>query len=196
MSDRFFFPLIILAGLFIGSYAFNYGRGDLPQGSVSGTRNESSDVMINGANLNRIINRGMYQTRISAIDDQNYLLTIISGSGSESPNPELGPHFRLAADVEQAFQGKTIEITVRARPAPSDPAHIMMLNYSAGPAGDSGWKEFELAPEFSDYKFTVDVPKRFGPQGVDYLGIRPKYAGFFQSIAIESVMLQLKPESP
>ncbi len=196
MSDRFFFPLIILVGIFIGTYAFNYGRSDLPQGSVSGSGDTSNDVVISGAELNRIINRGLYQTRMLAIGDEDYILTIVSGSGSESPNPELGPHFRLAADVEHTFQGKTIEVTVKARPASSDPAHILMLNYSAGPAGDSGWKEFELTPEFSDYTFTFDVPKRFGPQGVDYLGLRPKYAGFYQTIAIESVTIRLKTESP
>ena len=195
MSDRFFFPLIILAGICIGAYAFNYGRGDLPQGSVSGAGTSSNEVIIKGADLNRIINKGLYQTRMSSSGEENYFLTIISGSGAELPNPEQGPHYRLAADVEHMFQGKTIEVTVRARPASSDPAHILLLNYSAGPAGDSGWKEFKLSPEFSDYKFTFDVPTRFGPQGVDYLGLRPKYAGFFQAIAIESVTIRLTSES-
>lgn len=195
MSDRFFFPLVIIIGLCIGAYAFNFGRGELPKGSVSGIGNEANDVLIQGADLNRIINNGLYQTRIMTRNDENYLLRILSGSGSESPNPKRGPHFRLSADVEQTFQGKTIEITVKARPAATDPAHIILLNYSAGPAGDSGWKEFELTPDFSEYRFSFEVPKRFGPQGVDYLGIRPKYAGFLQAIEVESIAIQLKSET-
>jgi hypothetical protein len=159
MRDRLFFPLAGLLVLLMVGLAVQPGIGRLPTGSVAGDGTNYDRIVIEGAYLNKVIAGGDARTRLLRTPDRSYLLDISAEAGALMDAPELGPHFRLAPDLEVQFSGRKIRITVRARPAPDQGATQMRVNYSAGRVGESGWKQFDLQPDFTDFSFEYDVPE-------------------------------------
>ena len=146
-------------------------------------------ITIEGDYLHKVFAGGNAKTELVDGPDNKTLLYIEAETGALRDEPELGPHFRLAADIEAQFSGKTVRITVRARPADDRGAMQIAMNYSAGRVGESGWRIFDLKPEFSDLSFDYDVPRIEGDQGVDYLGIRPVVPNKSRAVLIERITL-------
>lgn len=189
MRDRFFFPLAALITLVMVFLAVQPGVGRLPTGAVAGDGMNYNRIVIDGPYLNKVMAGGEADVRLIR-EDGKHLLYIEAGADKLAAAPELGPHFRLAADIEMQFSGRRIRATVRARPADTRGAHQIELNYSAGRVGDSGWQVFDLQPGFSDVSFEYDVPAIQGEQGVDYVGLRPVVPEKSRAIIVESITLQ------
>lgn len=193
MRDRIFFPL---AGLLVGLMVFvalQPGIGQLPTGAVAGDGVNYDRIVIEGRYLNKVIAGGEARTRLLRTQDKGYVLQIDADADALADAPELGPHFRLAPDIEVQFSGRKIRATVRARPADDQGAMEIKVNYSAGRVGESGWQVFALQPGFSDFSFEYDVPVVSGEQGVDYLAVRPVVPAKRRSIFIESIVLERLP---
>ncbi|MEL6245177.1 MAG: hypothetical protein AAFQ85_07510 [Pseudomonadota bacterium] len=190
MSDRLFFPLAALLALGLVALGLQPALGALPSGSVSGGGTDYSEVTLEGADLNRIIGGGESDIDLIARGEDDYVLRIETGIDNMDQLVEEGPHFRLAADLENVFQGRTLEVTVRARPADEAGARAFVVNYYAGQVGESGWQRFLLTPDFEDHTFALEVPLRIGPQGVDFLGVRPSTLDKPRAILIERVTLR------
>jgi hypothetical protein len=192
MRDHFFFPLAaLLAGMFV-FLAILPGFGRLPDGPMAGDGVNYDRIVIEGPNLNRIIAGGHAVTRLLR-EDEKYLLYIEEAEDALSEIPELGPHFRLAADIELQFSGRLVRVTIRARPADIRGAEEIMVNYAAGRTGESGWQVLGLQPDFSDVGFEYRVPPVRGEQGLDYLGIRPVVPDKSRAVIIERVILERLP---
>lgn len=190
MRDRLFFPLAGLLVLLMVGLAVQPGIGQLPTGSVAGDGMHYDRIVIDGAYLNKVIAGGDARTRLLRTADRGYLLEISAEADALLEAPEQGPHFRLAPDIEVQFSGRKIRVTVRARPAADQGAMQIRVNYSAGRAGESGWKQFDLQPGFTDFTFDYDVPVASGEQGVDYIAVRPVVPEKRRGILVESIVLE------
>jgi hypothetical protein len=190
MRDRFFFPAaLVVVGLMV-FFAIRPAIGALPTGTVTGDGTHYDKIVVEGDYLHKIYAGGNAKTELIDGPDGQPLLMIEADAGALRDEPELGPHFRLAADIEIQFAGQTIRTIVRARPADDKGAVQLALNYSAGRVGESGWKIFDLKPGFEDFSFDYDVPMIEGDQGVDYLGIRPVVPEKSRALIIERVTFE------
>lgn len=190
MRDKVFFPLALLLAVVMVLVAVWPGIGRLPSGPVTGDGANYERVTVEGAYLNKVLAGGDAITELVRDKSGTYLLYIRSDAETLGPDPEEGPHFRLASDLEQQFSGMRIRVTVRMRPADTQGAMQAKVNYSTGRSGDSGWQMFDLVPEFSDFSFEYSVPVRSGEQGYDYLGIRPVVPSKERAILVERIVFE------
>ena len=192
MRDRIFYPLaLLLAGLIV-FLAVRPALGALPTGPVSVGDGQYSTVTVEGTQLNRIETGG--EARIELVREQGATwLQIETAAGTLSDDPQLGPHFPLAADLERQFSGFEMTITVRARPGDPPGATQMRVNYSTGREGESDWQVFDLKPDFDDYSFVYKVPVKTGENGLDYLAIRPVTPDKTRNLLIERVTFERGP---
>lgn len=189
MNDRVFFSSALLLAMLLVLLALQPAAGALPSGSVSGGDTDYSEITVTGRDLNRVVAGG--ESRITLIGDgDNRVLRIETQAGILTEDPVKGPHFRMAADLENVFQKQTLEITVRAKPAARYGAEEFIANYTTGKDGESGWTRFDMVPQFADYAFEYRVPPRGLDHGVDYLAIRPVTPEKRRAIEIESITLR------
>lgn len=193
MRDRIFFPLAGLLVILMVILALQPGVGRLPTGAVAGDGVNYDRIVIEGPYLNKVIAGGEARTKLLRTPERGYMLQIDAEVDALADAPELGPHFRLAPDLEVQFSGQTLRVTVRARPSADQGAMEMQVNYSAGRVGESGWKKFALQPDFADYSFDYEVPVASGEQGVDYIAVRPVVPEKRRSIQIERITLDRLP---
>lgn len=193
MRDVLFFPLagtLVLLMVFLG---LQPGIGRLPTGAVAGDGINYDRIVIEGRYLNKIIAGGDARTRLIRTPDKGYMLRIEAEADALADSPELGPHFRLAPDIEMQFSGQRIRCTVRVRPAEEQGAVEAKASYSAGRAGESGWQTFSLEADFADFSFEYDVPEVVGEQGVDYVAVRPVVPEKRRAILVERITLERLP---
>ncbi len=193
MQDRLFFPLAGALVVLMIFLALQPGIGRLPTGAVAGDGVNYDRIVIEGRYLNKVIAGGDAQTRLIRTTQKSYVLQIIADVDALADSPELGPHFRLAPDIETQFSGRRIRCTIRVRPAEEQGAMEVKANYSAGRAGESGWQTFALQPGFTDFSFEYDVPVVVGDQGVDYVAVRPVVPEKRRAILVERITLERLP---
>ncbi len=190
LRDRLFFPLAILLAAALVALAISPALGQNPTGAVTGDGVDYDRVVIEGDYLHKVYAGGDAITKVQRGPDGREQLLIQALMGVLDETPELGPHFRLAADIEQQFSGRTVRVIVRAKPAPDRGATQMQINYSAGRVGESGWKVFDLKPDFSDFAFDTKVPVIEGDQGFDYVAIRPVVPEKSRAILVERITIE------
>lgn len=193
MRDRIFFPLAGLLVILMVFVALQPGIGRLPTGAVAGDGVNYDRIVVEGRHLNKVIAGGDARTGLLRTPESGYLLQIRVEALALAGAPELGPHFRLAPDIEVQFSGRKIRVTVRARPADDKGAMELQVNYSAGRVGESGWQKFALQPGFTDFAFEYDVPVATGEQGVDYLAVRPVVPEKERGVLIERITIERLP---
>ena len=188
MSDRLFFPLILIAAVILALLAVREDKGRLPTGPVGGADTDYSRIMIADTNLNRITRSPL--TEIILLDQDGTKYLQIGAITTDLPeNPAESAHFRLAADIETQFEGHTLRVIVTARSVGDLAARSFEVNYSAGKSGQSGWKVFDLARDFRSYSFETRVARASG-QGVDYLGLRPIASDGIRIVEIKSIVFE------
>ena len=109
-----------------------------------------------------------------------------------------GPHFVLAPDLEVAYAGRPVRVTVSARAADKYGASGLRLNYSVGNGTGSGWQRFDLTRQFRDVSFVYELPPRNKgtDPGYDYIAIRPEVPEKRRAVFVESIVLEpLAPAS-
>lgn len=190
LRDGLFFPLAALLVILMIFLALQPGIGRLPTGAVAGDGANYDRIVIEGRYLNKVIAGGEARTKLLRTPEKGYVLQIDAEVDALADPPEMGPHFRLAPDIEVQFAGRKIRATVRMRPADDQGAMEAKLDYSAGRVGESGWQTFSLQPGFQDFSFEYDVPLTSGEQGVDYFAIRPVVPEKRRGILVERVTLE------
>tara|TARA_R110000787_G_scaffold44093_8_gene108020 strand:+ start:8678 stop:9274 length:597 start_codon:yes stop_codon:yes gene_type:complete len=190
MRDRFFFPAaLVVVGLMV-FFAIRPAIGALPTGTVTGDGVHYDKIVVEGNYLHKIYAGGNAKTELVDGPNGKRVLLIQADAGALRDEPELGPHFRLAADIETQFAGQTVRTTVRARPTDDKGAMQIALNYSAGRVGESGWEIFDLKSGFNDFSFDYDVPLIEGDQGVDYFGVRPVVPDKSRELLVERITFE------
>ena len=164
--------------------------GRLPDGAVTGDGSNYDLITVDGEFLNKVLAGGDATTELARDSDGDYLLYIEAQAGLLGPDPEEGPHFRLASDLEVQFSGRRIRCTVRMRPADQKGAMQAKVNYSVGRDGDSGWQVFDLAQGFEDFSFEYVVPDHIGDQGFDYFAIRPVVPEKSRALLVERITFE------
>ena len=188
MKDYLFFPLALVLALAIVAAAALPGRDRLSCGSVSGAGTNYQTVTVSGDDLCRMEAAGQADIDLQRSNGSIQSTIITVGAGLLGDRPERNPHFRLAADLENVYAGSRIRVTVEARPGPESGATAFEVNYSAGQEGNSGWRAFDLQPDYQAYSFTWNVPERLiADQAVDYLAIRPVVPEKSRTVEIRSV---------
>src|SRR5690606_35554215 len=97
MRDTRFCPLAALPAAAMVLAAIQPGVGRLPTGAVAGDGMNYDRIVIEGPYLNKVIAGGDARTQLIR-EGGNYYLYIEAAADALSAPPELGPHFRLAAD--------------------------------------------------------------------------------------------------
>lgn len=192
MRDKLFFPLAALLTVVMVFLAIQPGIGRLPTGAVAGDGLNYNRIVIDGPYLNKIISGGDARAQLVREND-TYFLYIEAAAEALVAAPELGPHFRIAPDIEIQFASHRVRVTARVRPADARGAQQVEMIYSTGRAGDSGWQVLDLQPGFSEVSFEYDVPSPLGEQGVDYLAIRPVVPDKSRAIIVERIVLERLP---
>lgn len=190
MKDRIFFPLALLLVVGMVVLAVWPAVGRLPDGAVTGDGSNYDRVTVRGEFLNKVLAGGEATTELVRNRDGQFLLYIEAQAGLLGPEPQEGPHFRLASDLEVQFSGRLIRCTVRMRPADQKGAMQAKVNYSVGRDGDSGWQVFDLGPDSEDFSFDYVVPQHIGDQGFDYFAIRPVVPDKSRALLVESITFE------
>lgn len=190
MRDRTFFLLVAFLLIAMTWIALAPGIGALPTGAVTGDGRDYSVITIEDSYLNKVYAGGDAITRLQKDSSGSRELYVEAEANHLSDSPELGPHFKLAGDIETQFSGMKIRVTIQARPSSTRGAEQIAINYSAGRAGESGWRVFDLQPQSSTVSFDYNVPLALGEQGNDYLGLRPVVPTKSRAVIVEKVTFE------
>ena len=185
LSDRVFFPLAFTVAIAMIVTAAWRPPQTCPSGSVSVSSTYYKVIELSDKQLNRFF-ESEYTAKSPCSTDPGYVLALTTPAGSTyPPSPDVGPHFRMAPDIEAVFSGNQLKIIIEARSSSEAPA--LELNYHSGPEGTSGWERFDLTPEYRQYIFDYKVPKASQGQGVDYFALRPFRSETDQTVEIRKV---------
>ena len=196
MKDRTFFPLAFLLSISMIGASVAPALGRLPEPPFAGDGENYAQVTIAGDYLNTVEAGGDAIVQLTRGAQGQRLVYIEAKPDVLRSEAEAGPHFSLAADLEQQFSGMRMRCTVRVKPAEVRGAMRVALNYSAGRSGESGWQEFDLMPHFTDVSFEFDVPVHRGDQGLDYLGIRPVLETKPRALLVERITFERLGRTP
>lgn len=72
--------------------------------------------------------------------------------------PTLGLSATLPVEFATTTAGKKLEIGVIARSSPSNGSSVLSVNFATRQAGNSGWQDIPLKPDFDLFKFVYEVP--------------------------------------
>lgn len=190
MRDRLFFPLaFILASSFI-LMALNPFSERLPSGPVSAGAGNAEDVTVKDRELYRF-QPGNYDSIkfVPASGETPAAIQITRKASEDYQDPRSGPHLVFAEDVEFAMGNRKIQIDIEARAAGNFGASQFQADYFAKTEGESGWRTFDLTPEFQTFSFEFDTPVRGETIGYDYLGIRPIAPDKQRSMEVRSIRI-------
>lgn len=191
MSDRVFFLAAFLLAAFMVTLGLAPALGQKPSGPVSGGGTDYRRIEVSGEQLYRIVAGGEADIELMRTDGQT-VLRIGVAEGMLSEDPVQGPHFVLAPDLEVAFAGRPVRVTVNARAADKYGASEMRLHYWVGSGEGSGWQEFGLTRQFQDYSFEYEIPPRNAgtDPGYDYVAIRPVVPEKERAVFVSSLILE------
>lgn len=196
MSDRLFFPLAaLLAGAFV-VLALEPFADRPPRGPVSGGGRNAEDVTIAGEELNRLLPGDIGGLEVGPVDGGEVIARINRLAEQTYQEPRSGPHIVLAEDLEYAFQSRPVEVTVEARSTGDFAASQMEVNYMARADAESGWRVFNLTPEFAPYTFTWTTPQRGATEGYDFIGVRPTAPDKRRTLEVRSIRVRVVQPAP
>ncbi len=186
MRDLYFYPAILLivsvmvaGSILVGMNAPQCG----PLGGADGPADYSA-ATLSGQNLCRIEGRKGYA--LSLADD---ILTIHGEAEENQGGIDRTPVFKLGPDLETAYAGRKLRISFEVKPTQRAGAVLFEAMYSAGKAGNSGWRRFQLSPDWQTYSFDYDVPDKLLENAVafDYFSIRPVVPEKVRGIMIRQI---------
>lgn len=191
MRDRLFFPLaFILASTFI-FMALQPFAERMPSGPVSGGGRNAEDVTVKDAELHRFLPGARDGIEIvPATANAPAVLRITRQAADDYEDPRSGPHLVLAEDIEYALSHRRIQVDIEARSAGEFAASQFEANYFAKAEFETGWKPFNLTPEFQTYSFEYDTPAPGTELGYDYIGIRPVAPDKHRVMEVRSVRVR------
>lgn len=196
--DFVFYPLAaaLAGGLVLA--ALGAGEARFPSGPMSAGRADAAFLAVEGRDLGRFASGPRDKVEVIATPGQP-IVARIAGVKRElaTATPMQTAHLRLAADLEQAYGGQALRITITARAAQVSPAASFKAGYSTGASGDSGWTEFPLTPVFQDYAFEYQPPAPDAQElGLDFLGVMPDPTGKGGAVEIRKIVFDARPEKP
>ena len=172
MRDIVFYPLIAVVVLVMVIAAMYEGWTQPKCGPFGGAEGPAdySLIILNGGDLCRMEGAQGYELNLD-----NDVLTIRAEETAPVSGVHENAHFRLGPDLKTAYFGQKLRISLTVKPADGAGAEAFEFNYSTGKAGDTGWIQFDLKPEWDTYTAEVDIPRKLLENSValDYISVRP-----------------------
>jgi len=160
MRDRFFYPLftaLVLGGIY---YALSFGEPDvvLTEAEIrqDGFVLQADELAYLTASPGTSFSLGVSDNAEKPVSH----VTVEAHASKGNTQPSAGVFIVLDPEYAQAFSGKLLEVTIRARQASSDPAARFEAGYFVVNKQDSGWKDFELGPDYEDHIFYYTLQKQ------------------------------------
>ena len=189
MKDRYFYPLFVLVLAGIIMLALWPGLNN----SEGRPRDILTDgYLLSGSKLQSLTAApGTIVHFIDAQDGKPVLAVLSSNNPRTLAGPSAGVFGTLSPNYEEAFGGRTLEITITARAASVDPLEEFSAGYFTAGDGDSGWRKFTLTDEFTDHIFTFTTKPPKGKPGNDYVGIWPGEDGKSDKMELKSIRIMV-----
>lgn len=184
MKDWQFYPLIMLfAGAMI-AYALSLADYEDIKGE--------NGVVLEGRSLSTLYSSEGVSYSIAGDNVNPHAYAVLSAhvSRANAP-PSAGVFLTLAPKDSQAFAGKPLRVTIRARKGRATPLETFdMAYFGQRGAGQSPWQSFELTRDFKDYSFEF-TPKPVATQGNDYVGIWPDVQGRGRTLDVKWLKVEV-----
>ncbi|CAM3716082.1 hypothetical protein [Litorimonas haliclonae] len=174
IQDRFFYPLLILVIAVIVTVAMLPScRDNLSEAEII-----SEGYLMEGDDLALIqASPGTTVDFVGETSAEPAYITAAAHLSRNSAPASAGVFAPLGSDYEQALAGRDLRMTLTARQGGTNPTSSFRMGYFTAGAGDSGWKAFDLTPEFQDYSFTFTPPVPTEAPDLDYFGVWPDEEG-------------------
>ncbi len=184
MKDWMFFPLIMALAGFIIYQAFYWGGGPEPI-------NPEEGYVVKGTELQYLKPSPGTFTELEGLDH-----AVMSADARADQRPSQGVFTTLGPDYAQAYQGRTLDLTVRAKSGGQNPSDSLQIAFLTVPAikGRFGWRKFPLTSEYQDITIRVKLAD-FTDEIMDaadvddpvvYFGIWPDPEGKGRTIHVKS----------
>ncbi|WP_409432789.1 hypothetical protein ACJ3XI_11365 [Litorimonas sp. RW-G-Af-16] len=170
LRDLYFYPLAALAISLIIGLALSFGNYDRP----SDAELLREGYTMEGEDLTKLTTgTGTHSEFIAAVGDTPAFARLWSDIARDNIPPYAGVFAPLNSDMERAFAGRRLRMTVTARQSRNDPlTEFDMAYFTAGP-GDSGWQRRQLTSDWAEYSFEFTPPLPTAEPDIDYFGIWP-----------------------
>lgn len=163
MKDKLFYPLFVLVVAGIIGVALLPGSGNR---GLSRTDILAQGYTLAGADLQKLTTSpGTLADFPNDISGVPTFAVLSANLPQKMAGASAGVFGTLPPNYEQAFAGQTIKVTVSARSREDLPLESFLMAYFTAGAGDSGWRNYALTPDFKDYSFTFAVKKTRRPSG-------------------------------
>jgi len=185
MKDYLFYPLCVLVIGGIIAYALSFAEETVEFNTAQGFE-------LSGEDLQYLLPPERLEFSVSTDSQTGELAAILTSNvNKKTAPPSAGISVRLGPDFEKAFEGKTIEVTIRARAGDISPTPAFQMGYFSIGANSSGWKDYTPSAEYQDYtlRFKKAVPK--GETGGDFAGIWPDLDGVGRTLNISSIKVNV-----
>lgn len=190
MRDRYFYPLAIVVIVGIVIYALLPGRSGAMRKSDQEILN--SGYHLSGAELRRLTAADGTVINFRSDDAGNVSSAILLSSIPVERAPlSAGVFATLGNDYERMFGGRELKISVNARAGNLQPLERFKFGYFTAGAGDSGWNEFTLGPEYEEFNFRYSPKRPTETAGYDYVGIWPGDKGDRHTMEIDSLKIEI-----
>lgn len=182
LPDRFFYPLaiIIVAAMILGALSFQTTR-QLEPSEIVGAGWEMSGPTL--ANLT--VSPGS-EMDTASLPDGYVTLSQFTPDGVGPPS--IGVFATLGQAYEEAFAGRRLRITIRARASDIDPLTEFDAGYYPLETRPSPWETFTLSSEWQDYTFFfTPEPQQGGEETIDLIAIFPGRSGEQRRMDLASI---------
>lgn len=175
MKDWLFFPLItLLAGGMI-YWALNWGDG--PQDG-----DPKDGWVVSGAELNGLTRSPGTELTMKGVDK-----AILKANFAADEQPSQGVFTTLAGNYAREYGGRTLELTIRARAADTNPAETFQIALLTVPPvkGRFRWKDFTATNDYQDFTIKTRLDPFSVKDPVIYFGVWPDAEGKGGQIEVE-----------
>ena len=189
MRDFIFYPLCALVVGGIIWYALSFTPGTAPI-------NISEGYTASGEDLQYFLVPNQLEFTLKKDEQIGQTVAVLTSNANKaSVPPSAGICMRLGPDFEAAFEGKELEMTVRARVGDTSPTPRFQMGYFVVGTEGSGWKEFTPTDQYADYKIRLKKTAAQGKTRGDYAGIWPDIDGKGRTLNVASITVKLAPQN-
>lgn len=191
MSDRFFYPFVVLLiGAIIAAALFAGGPIRTPAKTPAQIVETGYEVQ--GEALRNLINSPGTTVNFALDNDGKVSNAVMAAHlGKAEAPPSAGVFVTLGPAYETAFGGKELEITVRAKAGAENPSETFTAQYFTSGTGDSRPEPMNLTGQYQDYSFTFTPKPSAGEPSADYIGIWPSLDGQKRTMDVESIRVKV-----
>jgi len=188
IRDRYFYPLFLTVVALIVTIAMLPSCRD----NLTDKEIKTQGYVVEGKDLALIqASPGTSYVFVGKTTNEPAYITASAHLSRDVAPPSAGVFAPLGSDYERVFAGQALRMTLTARQGEVNPSKDFRMGYFTAGAGDSGWKRFDLSPEFQDYSFNFTPPLPTDDPDLDYFGVWPDEDGQQREIDISRYKIEV-----